>query len=204
MFCSSACLKREWMINIYTYAYIYIFIKVSSVCSENPTRSCSCAWNPHSCCSWSWASPVCALALHISGQKASVVSSLASHHLPPPPELDWTVEDEEERRVATVHTLTWSTVCCHRAVWLSASRVFPFTVFCCESSGTFWLLFVFVLFFKLLTCSCHSHDSPSPEGYQQPLWCCTLPQSDKCPRVCVWECVRTQCYLHVIRVGNER
>lgn len=118
--------------------------------------------------------------------------------------LDWTVEDEEERRVATVHTLTWSTVCCHRAVWLSASRVFPFTVFCCESSGTFWLLFVFVLFFKLLTCSCHSHDSPSPEGYQQPLWCCTLPQSDKCPRVCVWECVRTQCYLHVIRVGNER
>lgn len=66
------------------------------------------------------------------------------------------------------------------------------------------LAVVFVLFFKLLTCSCHSHDSPSPEGYQQPLWCCTLPQSDKCPRVCVWECVRTQCYLHVIRVGNER
>lgn len=128
--------------------HIYIFIKVSSVCSENPTRSCSCAWNPHSCCSWSWVSPVCALALHISGQKASVVSSLASHPLPPPsPELDWTVEDEEERRAATVHTLTWSTVCCHCAVWLSVSRVFPFTVFCCELSGTFWLLFGGVGFF---------------------------------------------------------
>lgn len=66
------------------------------------------------------------------------------------------------------------------------------------------LAVVCFVFFKLLTCSCHSHDSPSPEGYQQPLWCCTLPQSDKCLSVCVWECVRTQCYLHVIRVGNER
>lgn len=66
------------------------------------------------------------------------------------------------------------------------------------------VVFGFLFFFKLLTCSCHSHDSPWPEGYQQPLWCCTLPQSNKCPRVCVWACVRTQCYLHVIRVGNER
>lgn len=58
-----------------------MYIKVSSVCSVNPTRSCSCsccAGNLGSCYSWCGASPLRALALNISGQKALIVCSLVS------------------------------------------------------------------------------------------------------------------------------
>lgn len=140
------------------HIYIYIYIKVSSVCSENPTHSCSCcAWNPHSCCSWSWVSPVCALALNISGQKASVVSSLASRASlsPPPTGLDWTVEERrrKERSYSShshlVRRLLSSPCCvalgepCSHLLYFAVSRVAPF---CC--------------FLKLVTCSCHLHECP--------------------------------------------
>lgn len=127
-----------------------MYIKVQSAV-KTPHALCSrCAGNLHSCCSWSWVIPVCALALNISGQKAS-------HHrlfgllllLLLLLVLDWTVEKEEERSAATVHTLTWP-VCCHpRAVWLTTSRV----PICCILPWVEWHLFC--CFLKLVTCSCH-------------------------------------------------
>lgn len=114
--CSRACLKRGWM--------IYVYKSQFSVQWKIPhTRAPAVLENPHGCCSLVLSeSCVCALALNISGQKASFVGSSASHARPPL--LDWTVQEgggEERRSAATVHT---GSVCRHPcAVWLSASRV---------------------------------------------------------------------------------
>lgn len=129
--CSRACSKRGWMINVYKSQF-------SLQWKSHPV----CAGNLHSCCSWSRVSPVCALALNISGQKKKPPSSALwpSHASPPPPlppaGLDCGWRGGEGSYSSHSHLVCLlSSPCCvaHN------EPCFPFAVFCCELSGTFLL-----------------------------------------------------------------
>lgn len=171
-----------------------MYIKVSSVCSENPTHPCSrCAGNLHSCCSWSWVSPVCSLALNISGQKASIVGSLASHAPPPSPlaGLDCGRRRRREECSYSSHShlvCLLSSLCCvahdepcSHLLYFAVSWVAPF---CCFKTGDVFMSLIWVPLTKVTS----SHVGTV----------CWLRVTDRQISLSVW------CYLHVIRAGNER
>lgn len=143
-----------------------MYIKVSSVCSEKShTVMLPLCWKPSQLLlPGPWVSPVCALALNISGQKALIVGSLASHAPPPPPTgLDCGWRREECSYSSHSHRLL-SSLCCVG----SKRAVFPFCcilpwvewhLFCCFKTGDVFMSLIWV---------------PPDQGYQQPCWYCML------------------------------